>query len=305
MKLNDTLIIPALLLAPLLTSTSHAQEEQVFQARFNNITGANTDFATNGWSSMILDPQVDPVKPVDGSMLDTSPPVVVTGISGDVGVELCFCEEDNGLVFIWSGAKTTWHAITHSFDLDRSQMEVTRITWNHDTSHDFVHELRIMIKIAGEWFATATVYNSENEELKSWKPEEHLFTTTGSDWLQMTAELDVKLELGEPVSGDLPSGNIEAIGFYVYHPASDGSIRIDELAVYAEPSDGGGGEPDMWGPYEIVKQGERDWVDTAPWMGWLDVTASPWIYSLSMDGWVYIDSEAAGVEAGAWVYVLR
>ena len=112
--------------------------------------------------------------------------------------------------------------------------------------------------------------------------------------------------MGDPLEGDLPSGDITGIGFYFYLPpvSPHESIRIDEFEIFAEPSEGGGSD-DSWAGYTIVKQGEQDWVDTTGWVGWLDVTASPWIYSLSLDGWVFVEESAAAADAGAWMYVLK
>ena len=305
------LIIPAMVLASSLPVTSNAQEEElVFQERFINKTGSNINFSDIGWEALSYDPAfADPDKPYDASLMDPQTSGTLAGISPGIRVELCFCEEDNGYVFIWTAhAKLTWWAITYpGFTLDRSKMEITRVTWWHNSSPgndqaNWDPDTRFMVKIGGQWYVTTEIDDTPNVE--SGAEVEFTFTTEGSSWLPITADTEENWLVGEPLSGSLPDGNIEAIGMYAYHPSNSGSQHFDELEIYAKPAEDIG-EPDMWGPYEIVKQGERDWVDTAPWMGWLDVTTSPWIYSLSMDGWVYIDGEAANAEAGAWAYVLR
>ena len=46
------------------------------------------------------------------------------------------------------------------------------------------------------------------------------------------------------------------------------------------------------------------YVDTGNWMGWLNVTLQPWIYSYSLKSWLYM-AENAMSSHGAWVYLKK
>jgi beta-glucanase (GH16 family) len=54
----------------------------------------------------------------------------------------------------------------------------------------------------------------------------------------------------------------------------------------------------LWGPWEI----NAGYVDTSPWMGWLWVEKDPWIWSFSLNHWLYCPGENV-TGSGAWVYV--
>jgi hypothetical protein len=53
-----------------------------------------------------------------------------------------------------------------------------------------------------------------------------------------------------------------------------------------------------WGGYPVRVDG---YCDTSSWMGWLWVAGDPWIWSYSMERWVYCPGETIGQE-GAWIY---
>lgn len=311
MNYQVTRTIAALTTLVIISSQSSAQDEElIFQERFTNTTGENVDFDDLGWSAYVSDPNTESVA-LDVSTLENQPDVHLAGISGNIGFETCFCDDDLGLIFQWhgGGGRESWLVMTYEdVTINRSEHEITRVTWadktgNADEAVD--HEVRFIVKIDGQWYVTAATYDPhEGGHGDQWALVEHTFTTAESDWLHLVFTPGSALELGENVAGGLPGGNIDGVGFYFFHPTMEphGSMRVDDLEIYARPADVNG---ETWGPYPIVKQGPRDWVDTTAWMGWLDVTTSPWNYSLSLDGWVYVDGEAANADAGAWVYVLK
>lgn len=49
---------------------------------------------------------------------------------------------------------------------------------------------------------------------------------------------------------------------------------------------------------------ENGWADTGSWLGWVNVTAAPWVQILSLDNYGWIPEEGVS-EAGAWVYILN
>jgi len=62
----------------------------------------------------------------------------------------------------------------------------------------------------------------------------------------------------------------------------------------------GGGTSDTWAGYPISNDvGD---VDTGTWLGWVNVTHAPWIFSYSLSQYMYIE-EAGVTDAGSWAYI--
>jgi hypothetical protein len=58
-------------------------------------------------------------------------------------------------------------------------------------------------------------------------------------------------------------------------------------------------EPTTWAGYDINEDGD---VDTVDWMGFLNVTNAPWVYSYTLGKYIYLP-EANVSDNGAWAYV--
>lgn len=288
------LIIACSLLAGL---TASAEDELVFKERFINQTGSNADFASIGWSTLLYDPQnADPTKPVDVSTLDGQPHAAVSGVSGNFGFEECFCNDDGGLVFMWTGAKETWYAMTYEgFTLNRSEMEITRVRWLDRSGHhdvDYEHEFRFMVKIGGSWYVSTTGYDPFPGFIgipENWVPVEHTFTTDGSQWQILTADVDQAWNLSDPIGGTLPGGDIEGIGIYAYHPPLDGSLRFDELEIYAAAATAG--------PEPLLPGGELlgDNWESQPVFGTYNTGFWPWVNHANL-GFVYMNEPDGGID---------
>lgn len=75
-----------------------------------------------------------------------------------------------------------------------------------------------------------------------------------------------------------------------------GTIYFENLEGYIE---GGATEPVTWGGYEVDNLG---WINTGAWMGYLNVTAAPWVWVNSLAKYIYMP-EANVSTSGAWIYV--
>lgn len=63
----------------------------------------------------------------------------------------------------------------------------------------------------------------------------------------------------------------------------------------------------IWFPVRVDENG--DW-DSGDWMGWFNVSFDPWIWSYSLERWIWIEWVAGAPPirpdfTGAWVYVLK
>lgn len=55
----------------------------------------------------------------------------------------------------------------------------------------------------------------------------------------------------------------------------------------------------MWAGYEIDDSGN---VDTGAWLGVVNVDAAPWIWSFSLEAWLYLPEDVIE-ESGSWSFV--
>ena len=53
-----------------------------------------------------------------------------------------------------------------------------------------------------------------------------------------------------------------------------------------------------WAGYDILTDG---WVDTTPWMGFINVSGGDWIWNVNLNKYLYLPESFVG-EAGAWTY---
>ncbi|MEX0325045.1 MAG: hypothetical protein AB3N33_03035 [Puniceicoccaceae bacterium] len=70
---------------------------------------------------------------------------------------------------------------------------------------------------------------------------------------------------------------------------------LDNLTITS--GDGGGGT--TWAGYSVDEQG---WTDTTPWLGWINVSQGDYIWSISLNKYIYMP-EGFVSESGAWSYV--
>lgn len=63
----------------------------------------------------------------------------------------------------------------------------------------------------------------------------------------------------------------------------------------------GGSQTPTWAGYEMTPEGD---VDTADWMGWINVANPPWVYSYSLNAWMFMEEPAEG-SPGSWAYIFN
>jgi len=94
------------------------------------------------------------------------------------------------------------------------------------------------------------------------------------------------------------ANKMNSVGFFVDPHVVNFEGTADAAAGIGVYFVGLGGSPE-WKGYPIVEDG---WVDTQGWLGWVQVDQDPFIYSLSLSGWLYVPESQTG-EGGGWVYV--
>jgi hypothetical protein len=109
-------------------------------------------------------------------------------------------------------------------------------------------------------------------------------------------------------NGTTDSLSVLSMGGSAGNPASPNGADVlfwDDISVYVgaemleTPNFDGGGE--TWAGFPVRPDG---WVDTGSWLGWVEVSAKPWIWINGLNSFVYMD-EATVSTSGAWAYVLK
>lgn len=86
-----------------------------------------------------------------------------------------------------------------------------------------------------------------------------------------------------------------------YHQLGTARLMQTDWFPEAVQSDGQGTVTGSWAGYDVW---DFRYVDTAGWIGWIEVTNAPFVYSLDANIWMYLPE--SGVEpVGSWMYLLK
>jgi hypothetical protein len=72
---------------------------------------------------------------------------------------------------------------------------------------------------------------------------------------------------------------------------------IDNLTITSDE----GGSGTTWAGFDVDDQGN---VDTGPWLGFLNINEGVWVWSYSLNSWMYLPEELVS-ESGSWSYVIN
>lgn len=178
-----------------------------------------------------------------------------------------------------------WPTIFETDDVIVFKGSTSAVRTGTDTS-DMV--VRAFIKTLGYnelgWeFQTKAEYSDFHDIGSALEPFELSITypdITADDSLQV-------IQLGFEITTEFDGANMDT--GEIYFENIEGYIETETGSIFGS-----------WAGYEIVNdQGD---VDTGTWMGFVNVSAAPYIYSYALGKYIYID-EASVLEGGAWVYV--
>lgn len=60
-----------------------------------------------------------------------------------------------------------------------------------------------------------------------------------------------------------------------------------------------------WGGFPVVSDGTSQWANSGDFLGWLEVSASPFVFSPILNRYIYVANPDAIADAGAWLFVPR
>jgi len=58
----------------------------------------------------------------------------------------------------------------------------------------------------------------------------------------------------------------------------------------------------LWGKYEYIEAGGGVYTDTDSWLGWLEISQSPWVWHVDSAHWFYITEPVATAGRG-WIFI--
>lgn len=144
---------------------------------------------------------------------------------------------------------------------------------------------RAFVKVLG--------YNEQGWEYQL-KPEYSSFHTIGSS----LEPFELSVTFPDLAVDDSPQ--VLQIGFEITSTFTDGVMP--EGSVYFENVEGyvEGTGPEPWNGFDVDENG---YANTGDWMGIVNVTHAPWVYSYDLEAYVYIPDNGV-TSAGGWVYTL-
>ena len=137
--------------------------------------------------------------------------------------------------------------ITYTSDftpLNRSSMEIESFTFalnNNNSTDSFYVAIQLDVSGTPTWFVNATAFTVSTP--LTWETKTLTFSTSASEWYNLTLDPGVSLSVGSMLSSDLPSGNLIGAGIYTTNGLITAggptqNIRFDsfEIAVVPEPA---------------------------------------------------------------------
>lgn len=137
--------------------------------------------------------------------------------------------------------------------------------------------------------------------------EAQLLVAPGRE-ITLAHKLEIEHSLGyiltDPMTGDsLNAGGGGRAHLRVWiEVADDIALETDSGHDYREEPSVIQSAADVWGGYPLV---DGEWINTGDFLGWLNVTNTPWAYSLTLDTWLYLPEESLLNENGLWTYMLN
>ena len=119
-----------------------------------------------------------------------------------------------------------------------------------------------------------------------------------TDWQPIEQPAVVGIRMGSEAQVDYERMREGILSiFYTEAPESGIWGNPEPLRVIEYPLP----EGQTWAGYPMDEGGN---VDTKGWIGWINASLGPWIWSYSLAGWIYLPEQLATV-SGAWVYIPR
>ena len=197
-----------------------------YAQRFNNLTGANANMSSVGWTAYAND------QPGEVLAINAPPNVLTGGVSGGVGMVVTGDDNDKGFVYLYTGAAAKV-LVMSNIQINRSTNEIKSIYFGmRDHSNGFAYNTQVAVKIAGQWYVNDSLYSVASPPPAATAQTRRIFFWNTKNWKKLNFDpADPKaMAVSTDPAADLPAGDLENFGFYALNPGG-GSAVIDEVMV--------------------------------------------------------------------------
>lgn len=254
LKQSKRLILAATAITLVAGGTAMA-DEAVYRELFPG-TGWSS-LSTAGWNAHVTPQAFSAVLSGKSHIMPTNNP---TGALPAVNSTAAPTSEAKGYVFddwggsFWRNMSLYW---TQEYSIDRTQWDLTRVTWQQATSS--ADETRVALRVGGQWFVSEQTFINQSSWMMwdlQYAPTKTLDLTTAT-WLSLTFDIGVAMGVGAPTA--LPAtGNIDGVGLWFDY--NDGSEAFDTFTVW-------GNAKVTRTPGDADNDGDVDLDDFALWQG--------------------------------------
>jgi len=221
--INATGGVPATWGSLVLNGTPVEPQVKVYEQRFINLTGANADASIVGWKAYTSLQSTE--------ILSTAG--FQGGISGGVGTVISSDDNDKGYIFLYTDKQCNLLSISNT-RITRSENEVTEIGFvMRDLQNGFAYTSQVAVRVAGQWYVNEEVFNVNTPAPAVTTFTWRSFAWKTSGWKKLVFDQSdaTTLAISADPAGDLPEGNLENFGIFSIHPATGGSVVVDEVYV--------------------------------------------------------------------------
>jgi hypothetical protein len=162
--------------------------------------------------------------------------------------------KDVGLLAAFNGGNT-FFGYTEEFSINLATTNISNFSWYQGHSSGSA-SMRVAVRIGGQWYATSSTYtnsalgsasNFQNADPGGAEEKIFTFSQTASEWQILNFTQGTTLSLGSVLSSDLPTGIIDAFGFYADN-GGNFTFRADNLTIEGGSGSGGNNAPVVANP---------------------------------------------------------
>lgn len=258
----------------------------IYSENFSNSGSSNVGLNTVGWNfaynaSGFLQ-QGDP------SISESEQAPIVSSLAGE--------DTGNGYIYIPSGAVHTFHEelLVYASNLTEYAYSTIDTVSFSIRNTDPTDKFSLALKVDGNWYVSTASYGTTSNTWNSFSVNPQ----TDTDWDQLEFNITSQ-QMIRGASSSLPSGGaLQSVGLYLESVPSADTVRLDSVSIEAQAAvisynSWGGIEPDPGGH-----------INTGTWLGWIHVGYSPWLWSYSLNRWIYAPDPGPGF-SGAWLFITQ
>lgn len=159
--------------------------------------------------------------------------------------------------------------------------------------------ISFVIRDGGVWYISEASPNMQTGGLEGNTLSMHSANALTVNWYNYDPLTDVSSEATKGVIATPALNGVDFVGFLLETTSIETQGGYNYGVRVFTASGVAADQERSWAGYEI---GTDDWVDTSPWLGWINVSEGDYIWVISLNKYIYLPEAFVG-ESGAWSYV--